>query len=243
MNTLILLILFALAAYYMYGSYQSVMAAFNGHIKKVIRIAAGLRAASAVLVVLSVVTVLIVHIWDEVITYSYEKGIINEHSSYSRFEKPLVITFGLAALLLLISIPIECSLYKKGKNIARSVIVTLIMVAAVLVIGLFVVIRNYDGTRFSSEYSPKFYKYSSPVNDRTIVICEKSHNGSGYGEIFQVKGSKAEKIGSFTTANEYRSEGAYKFEWTAAQVTVTYGTGKGSDSKSKVTAKFVDMQE
>ena len=240
MEIIAIILFIALTAYYMYGSYQSVRAAFNKHIKKVIRAAAFLRAAAAVLVALSVLIVLMVHLSDEVITYSYADGVISEHSSYGRFEALFTWLFAAGIAMMLISIPIECRIHRKGKEIARCAVVTVIMTLIMVLIGMVVVVGNYTDS-MRDEYSPAFYRYESPIDGRSIVICERTRKGEGFGDIFQIKGSKAEKIASFTT-EDHRCEGKYSFKWTASKVTVTYVYDpEAAEPHREIIAEFVDM--
>ena len=241
MGVVIYLLMILLAACYLFCTYQSVRAVLNRRLKKCLRTAAGLRCVSAGVVLLAIGLFLIVHIGDEVLTYSYKNGIVIETSSYGRFEPVFFILFGIAAAMILVSIPFDYKAFSKNNTHVRNIAVSLISCLAVAVIGMFVIVSNYS--RNISDKDPSYFRFDSPVNNRSIVICEHEHSEGGYGDIYQIQGDRAEKIGRFTTDEGFRNGGRYKFEWTASQVTVTYRTGGSTSKESSVVAKFVKFKE
>ncbi len=238
MKILFYAVLLALTAYFVFCTYQSARAMLVKRLKTKLRVAALLRVISAALVLVGVLLMLIVHVSDEKVSYSYLHGVISEQSSYGSIEPVLFALFIISATLILVSAAFDCAVHTDSSGRVRCITVSLITLLAVVLIGAAVIVRNYQG-KLTDEYSPKFYRYDSPINSRSIVICERSLGSSGYGDIFQISGEKAEKIGSFKTDGGYRNEGKYKLTWTASNVTVTYDTD--SKKQDSVTAKFVDM--
>ncbi|MBQ2580369.1 MAG: hypothetical protein II574_01925 [Ruminococcus sp.] len=241
MGVVIYILMILLTAYYLFCTYQSVRAVMNRRLKKCLRTAAGLRCVSAAVVLMAIGLFLIVHIGDEAVTYSYTNGIVNETSSYGRFEPVFFIMFSVAAALIIVSIPFDYKAFSKNNTHVRNIAVSLISCVAVAVIGMFVIVSNYS--RNISDNDPKYFRFDSPINNRSIVICEHSHSQGGYGDVYQVQGNRAEKIGNFTTDDGFRNGGRYRFEWTASQVTITYRTGENTGNESSVTAKFVQFKE
>lgn len=220
MDILVKIILTAIIVYYIYCTYISARAFFNKRLRKRLRAACLLRIVSASLVLVSTGIFTVLHCTEEKITYSYNNGIINEHSSYGKFDVLFFIMFTMSVLLVLASIPLDSAAPIKSISKARNIIVSVILAFATAVIGMALIISNYQGDL--SDHDPKYYRYDSPDKKHSIVIRERSYMFSGYGDIYQVKNQKAEKIGSFTTENGLRNEGKYKFEWSKEQVKVTY---------------------
>lgn len=237
MDKLLAAVLIALAAYYIFCTYQSVRALFIKRLKKSLHTAALLRVMSAAAVLVGSLLAAAAHLFDEDVTYTYYGGEIIEHSSYAKIEPVLFALFIISTLMVLASIPFDCSVRTKESGKVRCVTVSLISAVTVILLGLFVITQNYR-EEFRASSDPRFFRYDSPINSRSIVICEKSDSSGTSGDIFQINGEKAEKIGSFSTEN-VRNEGKYTLVWTASQVTVTYLYDK--TQQQSVVAKFVEL--
>ena len=220
LDILIKAVISILIVYYIYCTYISVRAFLNKRLRKRLRAACLLRIVSAALVLVSVCFFAVLHFTEEQTTYSYNNGIINEHSSYGKFDVLFFIMFTMAVLLVLASIPLDSAAPIKGSSKARNIVVSVVLAFATGVIGMVLIISNYKGDL--SDHDPKYYRYDSPDKKHSIVIRERSYMFSGYGDIYQVKNQKAEKIGSFTTENGLRNEGKYKLEWSKDKVKITY---------------------
>ena len=220
LDILIKAVISILIVYYIYCTYISVRAFLNKRLRKRLRAACLLRIVSAGVVLVSVCIFTVLHLTEEKITYSYNNGVINEHSSYGKFDVLFFIMFAMAVLLVLASIPLDSAAPIKGRSKVRNIAVSVILAFATGIIGMVMIISNYQGDL--SDYDPKYYRYDSPDKKHSIVIRERSYMFSGYGDIYQVKNQKAEKIGSFSTENGLRNEGKYKLEWSKDKVKITY---------------------
>ena len=158
-------------------------ALFMPKMKKSLRIACLLRVVSALFVLTGLVMYFVIHLNDEVRTYTYVKGVINEQSSYGQYESMFFTIFITAAVLVLASAPFDCYGALKASSRVRNVVVSLIMSAAVMISGLILIISNYSGNLYDND--PKYYLYDSPDKSRSIVICERSNFSDGYGDIYQ----------------------------------------------------------
>lgn len=240
MEILAIAVLSMLVLYYLYGTYVSAAAMLNKHLLKSLRIACLMRVVSFLFVLGGVILFIIVHISDEVVTYTYKNGIVYENSSFGKFDNTLFVLFLIAVLLVLASIPLDSAGHDRRKNRMKNASVSLIMSIAVMAVGLAVVLANYQN-RLGEKYDPKFYRYDSPDKTHSIVICERAHGKDGYGDIFQIKDQRADRIGEFTTADGFRSGGKYRLGWEKTQVTVFYSSGDSIGSTKKLTAKFVNL--
>ena len=213
-------IIILLTAYFLYCVYASVAAMLNKRLKKSLRLAALLRTLSGGVVLACALLYFFVHINEEKFTYTYVNGRIKEYSSYGRFEPLFFILTFLAAGLIIISAFVDKKASVSGKTRVRNVIVSVIMVFSVLVIGLIIIVSNYSGNLY--DYQPRYFRFNSPDKSVSIVICERSWGENGYGDIYQIKGEKAVKIGEFTTAGAFRNNGKYTLQWSSTQLKVTY---------------------
>lgn len=240
MEIAVIALLSLLALYYLYGTYVSARAMLNKHLIKSLRLACLMRVISFLFVLTGVGMFGVVHLSDEVLTYSYKNGVIYEDSSYGKIDSTLFVLFLTAVLLILASIPLDSVGHDRRKHRMKNASVSLIMSAAVISLGITVILTNYQ-SKLSDKYDPKFYRYDSPDKSRSIVICERSYGSQGYGDVFQVKDQKAEKIGEFTTLGGFRSGGKYRLGWEKTQITVIYSSGDSIGSTKKLSAKFADI--
>ena len=239
MEEIIKIVFAVVLVYYIYGTYVSARALFMPKMKKSLRIACLLRVVSALFVLTGLVMYFVIHLNDEVRTYTYVKGVINEQSSYGQYESMFFTIFITAAVLVLASAPFDCYGALKASSRVRNVVVSLIMSAAVMISGLILIISNYSGNLYDND--PKYYRYDSPDKSRSIVICERSNFSDGYGDIYQVQGEKAEKIGSFSTKDGLRNNGKYRLEWSPTQVKVSYRYSE--DVYRSAVGKYVELGE
>jgi hypothetical protein len=219
---ILLIILFAvMVLYYLYGTYVSAAALRRKHLKTTLRCACLLRVISFLVVLSSVGLYVAVHVKKEIISYSYKNGVIIETSSYGRFDTVFFLMFIAAILLIAGSMALDSAGASAARIRGRNLLVSFIMCVTVFVIGLIIIVTNYQ-SKLGDKYDPKFYRYDSADKSRSIVICERSRGSEGYADIFQVKDQRAVKIGELTTQDGLRNEGRYKMKWSKDSVEIIY---------------------
>lgn len=221
METLLIILFAVLVLYYLYGTYVSAVALRRKHLKMALRCACLLRVLSFLVVVSAAGLYVAVHVKKEIITYSYKNGVIIESSSYGNFDTVFFIMFIVAILLIAASMVLDSAGATAARSRGRNLLVSLIMCVTVFIIGLIIIVTNYQ-SKLGDKYDPKFYRYDSPDKGHSIVICERSRGSDGYADVFQIKDQRAVKIGEFTTQDGLRNEGRYKLKWGKDGVEVTY---------------------
>lgn len=237
MQVFIKIIVSILVVYYIYCTYISVRAFLNKRLRKRIRAACFIRMLSAAALIAGAGVYVFVHMKPETVKYSYHNGVINSQSSYGKYETLLLIVFAAAALLMLASIPFDSAVHTKIASKVRNIAVSAVLTVTTVIIGFMMVTLNYQGDL--SDHDPTYYRYDSPDKSRSIVICERDHGKTGYGDIYQVKNQKAEKLGTFKTEDGLRNEGKYKLEWAKDQIKVTFLYNP--DKSKTVAGKFVSI--
>lgn len=237
MQVFIKIMVSVLIVYYIYCTYVSLRAFLNKRLRKRVRAACFLRILSAAVLLTGLGIYVFVHLKAETVTYSYHNGIIIPQSSYGKYDSVLFAVFAAATVLIIASIPFDSLLHSKASAKVRNIAVSLVLAAATVIIGMMIVAVNYQGDL--SDHDPAYFRYDSPDKSRSIVICERDHADTGYGDIYQIKNQKAEKLGTFKTADGLRNQGKYKLEWSKEQIKVTF-LYKPEQYKT-VAGKFIDL--